>query len=552
MAASRAAAGAALVPGTRLGPYEVLAPLGAGGMGEVYRARDERLGREVAVKVLVHGASSDTDRLRRFEQEAKTAGALNHPNLITIHDTGQHEGQPYIVFELLEGGTLRQRLGHGALPVERALDYAVQIAEGLAAAHDRGIVHRDLKPENLFVTRDGRVKILDFGLAKLRPALDPEGVVADTTTASEITAAGTAVGTAGYMSPEQVQGRRADHRSDVFSLGAILYEMLSGRRAFQRDSAVETMAAILKEEPPGLTALQPDVPPSLDSVVRRCLEKRAEERFQSARDVRFALDAVRGAVPAGKESSRGAARPAAGTRLFPRAWAASGVLVVLLLASWMLRPRATPQIAGSTQLTFTGTVAGLDMYHAKGLVAVLTDGARVYFSNKSDVAADRLGVAYVSKAGGDVVDLALPFQYTIPLALSAEGDRLLVMELVPSQADGPLWVMPTSGGAPQRLGEVVAHDATWSPDGKELVYARGEELYRAGHDGREPRMLAVTRGEASWIRFSPDGRRLRFTSVDPRGPRYSLWEASLDGTEIHALSFDRDEPSQACCGEWSR
>src|SRR5262245_61706859 len=234
MAASRAAAGAALVPGTRLGPYEVLAPLGAGGMGEVYRARDERLGREVAVKVLVHGASSDTDRLRRFEQEAKTAGALNHPNLITIHDTGQHEGQPYIVFELLEGGTLRQRLGHGALPVARALDYAVQIAEGLAAAHDRGIVHRDLKPENLFVTRDGRVKILDFGLAKLTHQ-EEGSQVTNLPTATAGTEPGVVLGTLGYMSPEQVRGRPADARSDIFSFGAILYEMLSGKRAFQGD-----------------------------------------------------------------------------------------------------------------------------------------------------------------------------------------------------------------------------------------------------------------------------------------------------------------------------
>ena len=548
-ASDRATAGPVLLPGTRLGPYEVLAPLGSGGMGEVYRARDDRLGREVAVKVLPPGSSSDADRIRRFEQEARAAGALSHPNLLTVHDTGHHEGQPYIVFELLAGETLRQRLGPGALPVARAIDYAVQIAQGLAAAHERGIVHRDLKPENLFVNHDGRVKILDFGLAKLRPALDTDGRKTEATTASEITAAGTAVGTAGYMAPEQVQGRRADARSDIFSLGAVLYEMLSGRRAFQGQSAVETMAAILKEEPPELATIRPDIPPPLDRVVRRCLEKRAEDRFQSARDLAFALDAVRGADPAVSAPSRGRLGTAA--RFPPRAWAAAGALVVALLLSFMLRPLPTPQILGSTQLTFSGGVVALEM-HDVGLGRILTDGARIYFLDASDQSGNRLRVAYVSKAGGEAVLLDTSFEHPLPLALSPDGDRLLIRELSHSWSEGPLWIIATHGGAPRRLGEVIAQDATWSPDGRSLVFARGQALFRAGSDGEDPRPLVQTPGQAYWIRFSPDGRRLRFTTLDTTNRRSSLMEVSVDGTGLHDLALEWDERSDECCGEWSR
>ena len=222
-----------LAPGVRLGPYEILAPLGAGGMGEVYRARDERLGREVAIKVLPEDSTADPDRLHRFEQEAKAAGALNHPNVLVVFDTGQHEGAPFVVFELLEGETLRTRLAGKALCPPKALDYAIQIARGLAAAHEKGIVHRDLKPENLFLTRDGRIKILDFGLAKLRPPLDPGVIGVETPTAAALTEAGKVLGTVGYMSPEQARRSPVDHRSDIFSFGSVLYEMLAGQRAFR-------------------------------------------------------------------------------------------------------------------------------------------------------------------------------------------------------------------------------------------------------------------------------------------------------------------------------
>ncbi len=281
----------ALSQGDHLGPYEILGLLGAGGMGEVYRARDPRLDRDVAIKVLPEDVASDRERLRRFEKEARAAGALNHPNILAVYDVGTHEGSPYLVTELLEGDTIRARLAGASLPTEKTVDFAVQIARGLAAAHDKGIVHRDLKPENLFVTKDGLVKILDFGLAKLRgPQGQPRGTGDDVETASRTTDSGAVIGTAGYMSPEQVRGQTVDHRSDFFSFGAVLYEMLSGQRAFQGDSGVELLNAILKEEPRDIRDAERGITPQLTRVLKRCLEKRPEERFQSAHDLAVALE----------------------------------------------------------------------------------------------------------------------------------------------------------------------------------------------------------------------------------------------------------------------
>src|SRR5713101_8328137 len=288
-----------LSAGTRLGPYEILAAIGAGGMGEVYRARDERLKRDVAIKVLPASFSTDPDRLRRFEQEAQAAGALNHPNILAVYDTGAYEGSPYIVSELLEGETLRSRLAGGAFTPRRAIGHGLQIAQGLAAAHEKNIVHRDLKPENIFVTSDGRVKILDFGLAKLTQP-DP-GVGAETNlpTATAGTEPGVVLGTLGYMSPEQVRGKPTDARSDIFSFGAILYEMLLGHRAFRGDTAADTISAILTKEPPDLSETNRKVPESLDRIVRHCLEKNPEARFHSASDIAFDLEAISGSSGAG-------------------------------------------------------------------------------------------------------------------------------------------------------------------------------------------------------------------------------------------------------------
>src|SRR5215813_3960742 len=324
--------------GTWVGPYEILSPLGAGGMGEVYRGRDTRLNREVAIKVLPASFSNDADRLTRFEQEARATSALNHPNILTVHDFGTHDGSPYLVAELLEGENLRAQLNEGAIAYRKAIDYAQQIASGLAAAHAKNIVHRDLKPENIFVTADGRLKILDFGLAKLRPKrVEPAG--SGVATQRAITDPGTVIGTVAYMSPEQVRGQEADYRSDIFSFGVILYEMLSGRRAFTGDSAIEVMNAILKEEPEDLTETNAKISPALERIVRRCLEKKPERRFQSTSDLCFAIESL--SMPSGSRLDTTATlpvvtEPTGKARLFGDArlaWFAAAILLVGLAAA---------------------------------------------------------------------------------------------------------------------------------------------------------------------------------------------------------------------------
>ena len=289
-----------LTPGTRLGPYEVIGPIGAGGMGEVYRARDAKLNRFVAIKVLPGQFAADPDRLARFEREAQAIAALSHPGILAIHDFGRANGVTDAVMELLEGSTLRERLESGPLPPRRAIELAIQIVRALAAAHDKGIVHRDLKPENIFVTADGHVKILDFGLARLIPS---SAETAAATTQAR-TADGLVLGSPGYMSPEQVRGAAADHRSDIFSFGAVLYEMLTGTHAFRGGSAVETMNAILKEDPPTLTLSDMRLAPALNRTIHHCLEKEPAERFQSARDLTFDLDALRRLGRASRHPSR--------------------------------------------------------------------------------------------------------------------------------------------------------------------------------------------------------------------------------------------------------
>ena len=281
-----------LTPGTRLGPYEITGAIGAGGMGEVYKAKDSRLGRDVAIKVLPTSFAGDPDRRARFEREAQAVAALSHPNVIAIFDTGVHEDQLYVVMELLTGQTLRERLSAGAMPVRKAVDMAIQIARGLGAAHGKGIVHRDLKPENIFLLDDGQVKILDFGLARQAAETAHSGA----TQTMAMTGAGTVMGTVGYMAPEQVRGLPLDARADVFAFGAVLYEMVSGERAFQRDTAADSMTAILTQDPPELVGLRPDLSPALDRIIRHCLEKNANERFQNARDIAFALGALSGST----------------------------------------------------------------------------------------------------------------------------------------------------------------------------------------------------------------------------------------------------------------
>src|SRR5262245_10132476 len=382
-----------LMTDKRLGPYEILSPLGAGGMGEVWRARDTRLDREVAIKVLPASFAQDADRLRRFEQEARATSALNHPNILTVYDIGDHEGAPYIVSELLEGEILREQLPPqseaGPLPPRKAVEYARQIASGLAAAHEKGIVHRDLKPENLFVTKDVRVKILDFGLAKLKPQKLSGGVDSQAPTLKPLTNPGVVLGTVGYMSPEQVRGQEADHRSDIFSFGIILHEMLSGQRTFTGDSMVELMSAILKEEPAELSETNAKISPALDKIVRRCLEKKPERRFQTASDLGFALEALTTASSSG--ANRTGAAHALDTAAMTsrsgwreRLWMlAAGVLALALLALSLAYFKRAATDTRTVRLSFTPpeNLAFDNGQHDYAIVS--PDGQKLLFTGRS-------------------------------------------------------------------------------------------------------------------------------------------------------------------------
>src|SRR5215472_11552191 len=346
-----------IAEGTRLGRYEIRSKIGAGGMGEVYRARDTRLGRDVAIKVLPSTLSADTDRLHRFEQEACAAGALNHPNILVIHHIDTHGGAPYIVSELLEGETLRKRMSGAVMAQRRVIDYATEMARGLAAAHEKGIVHRDLKPDNIFITKDGRVKILDFGLAKQNLAESGLAGETPTMTGASPTSPGTVLGTVGYMSPEQVRGQAVDHRSDIFSFGAILYEMVAGKRAFKGGSKVETMNAILKEEPPELSESGLPISPGIERVVRHCLEKEPGLRFQSTRDLAFDLESL--SSPSTTSAARIPALSSVSHWRAPLLWALPLLLLASAGAFWTGRKTVKQSEPVFTRLSFrAGNVAG--------------------------------------------------------------------------------------------------------------------------------------------------------------------------------------------------
>ncbi len=480
---------------TRLGPYEIVSALGAGGMGEVYRARDPRLGREVAIKVLPAAWSADAARLHRFEQEARAAAALNHPNILAVYDLGTQDGSPYIVSEVLDGSTLRERLRIGPLPIRKATDYAQQLARGLAAAHDKGIVHRDLKPENIFVTDDGRVKILDFGLAKLtRPESISDGQTLTQTLASD---PGTVLGTVGYMSPEQVRGKPADARSDLFSFGAILYEMLSGKRAFHGESAAETMSAIVKEEPPELTETNRSVPPALERIVRHCLEKNPAERFHSAHDVAFDLEML------SSVSSTAAAPVTAKTVERKRIRMLAAVVAVFLVAllagifaDHLLRP--APTVPHYRQLTYRrGTVRS----------ARFAPDGQIIYAAAWDGGPTELYATNAAGRGGTTTGVSDAEIQSI----STTGELLLIdhrVSVFQGLQPGTLARAP-SGAAPRPILEGV-QNADWGPDGNSIAAIRFiDQKVRVEYPVGKVLWETQT-GWASWVRVSPKGDMVAF------------------------------------------
>ena len=507
--------------GTKLGPYEIVALIGAGGMGEVYRARDARLGREVAIKVLSESFTRDPERLRRFEQEARAVAALNHPNILGLYDIGSQNGSPYLVSELLEGDSLREMLRGGPASSRKAGDYAVQIASGLAAAHEKGIVHRDLKPENLFITKDGRAKILDFGLAKLTQAAASAPGSEGLTVTSSPTMAGVVMGTAGYMSPEQVRGEAVDHRTDIFAFGAVLYEMISGQLAFHRDTAAETMTAILKEDPAELADTTKLVSPALDRIVRRCLEKRPEQRFQSAQDLAFALGTLTGTDTSGAARTRPQPRS-------PRPWLwATAALVLLLLAAilWLaLRPGPTAR-----RMQFALPVPG-----QVSQVALSPDGEMLAFvspDEKTDVP-----MIYVQRVGTPTAT-ELPGTEGACFPFWSPDDAY-----VGYFAKGKLLKISASGGSAQTLAKVsIARGGSWGSKNV-IVYTPDPQggMWRVNADGTGAEPLSATllgKGEQSqrWPVFLADGDHFLFWSgnfMNSGGDTTSgIYESSLESKQ---------------------
>jgi Tol biopolymer transport system component len=518
--------------GTTVGPYEVLAHIGAGGMGDVWRARDKRIGRDVAVKVLNDSFAPGDERVLRFEQEARAAGALNHPGLVTIFDVGTTDGSPYIVMELLEGETLRDAIGEAPsapLPLRRAVDYTIQIASALAVAHEKGIIHRDLKPENVFITSDGRVKILDFGLVKL--AEDAKDADGRHRTGRHLTSTGMVVGTPGYMSPEQVRAQPLDYRTDIFSLGAVLYEMLGGRRAFDRDTAVETMNAVLKEEPP---PIETNLPTTLESIVRHCMEKNPRERFQSARDLAFQLRMLPELQNSRTGNLRAIPEPAKRPRLGTVLVAAIAVLALAGVGFALYRMRggavshAMPR--KYKQLTFA---EGLEMFPT-----LSPDGKTFAYVSAQSGNRD----IYVQRVDGrTAIDVTSdsPADDSEP-AFSPDGSQIAFRS---EREGGGIFVMGVTGESVRRLTD-VGHNPSWSPDGRQIVVAtevvelrphvhlRGSDLWIVDARTGAKRPLLQARGsetdgvQPSW---SPHNKRIAFGgwapnqrdiwTIDPNAPQ---------------------------------
>ena len=531
---TRSEAGLGLMTGKRVSHYRVLEVVGGGGMGVVYTAEDIKLGRRVALKFLPEELGNDARAVKRFEREARAASTLNHPNICTVHEFGEHERRPFIVMELLEGQTLGVRIG-GGLPMDEVLDLAMQIADGLAAAHRKGIIHRDIKPANVFITTRGEAKILDFGLAKLQEleitgqGLGEDGTVVGTRPAAtgkdiQLSLTGLVVGTVAYMSPEQVRGEEADSRSDLFSFGVVLYEMATGARPFCGETTAAQFDEILHKAQVPPRHLNPEIPAKLEDIIKKALEKDRDVRYQYASELRADLKRLKRDA----DSNRVANGAEAGRHTLRSPFVAGGLAVLATAAVLFLTRQQPPRVISSTQITNDGS----------SKFSLVTDGSRLYYATRSTDSEYR--IFQVSANGGEPVPLPDFPAGMYPLDISRSQSELLLAQIprlgsktANAESSFPLWRASTLGGAPRRLGGLTANDAAWSPDGSQIVYIKEHALHTAWTNGTEIGKLVTVQGEPSSVRWSPDGGSIRFVL---QGAKTSgLWEVSVDGSHLHAL-----------------
>jgi serine/threonine protein kinase/Tol biopolymer transport system component len=537
--------------------YTVVEKLGGGGMGVVYKAVDTRLGRHVALKFLCDEISQDPQAIERFRREARAASSLNHTNICTIYDIGEYEGRPFIAMELLEGQTLKHRIAKRSFALSELLDLGIEISGGLEAAHSKGIVHRDIKPANIFLVDRGPAKILDFGLAKLAMyRRTPTESASEESTSTHahylddevLTSTGNSMGTVGYMSPEQARGEELDARTDLFSLGVVLYEMATGVAPFSGTTVALVFDGILHSSPVPVTNLNPDLPPSLEHIVTKALEKDTDLRYQTATELRADLKRLKRDTDPSRSgmstsTPQAVALPAVverrSNRWRNRVIAGSALVAFLAVLGYeLMRPVAPPRVTRTTQLTNTNRPKS----------GVVTDGSRLYFVD------GQAGLSQTSVTGGETIPVPTSLEdtgFSNVFDIAPEGPVLLMNTARGTVLDGPLWSVPVLGGTPRRLGSTEGHSAAWSPDRKRIVYCKGNEIFMANSDGSNVRLLLTAAGTASDLGWSPDGSILRFTLSDPNTNNRSIWQSSVHGKNLQPLLAGWNPSPSECCGSWT-